>query len=246
MVTGKHIRLILLGLAAALVVAYLIIGVALPLSRPDTRACEELHIVLTDSARRYYVSEAELVSLLRSKGLYPVGQTMCSIDLDSIERTITFHPMIRHAECYKQSCPVVMLRASQRIPQLRVINETETYFIDSDRKRMPARPSVDARVMCIVGHVSERAARNELFDLVQWIMHDSYWRKHISRIEVNNPKDIRLCQADGPRILLGTPQRYEQKMNRLHTWYQSGADTLTATPYTELDLRYHRQVVARH
>lgn len=246
MVNKNLFRLILLVLATALVVAYLIIGVALPLSHPDTRACEQLHIVLTDSAKRHYVSEAELTKLLQDKGINPIGQTMCSINIDSIERTITAHPMIRHAECYKQTHPIVMLRASQRIPQLRVINETETYFIDSDRKRMPARPSVDARVMCIVGHVSERAARNELFDLVQWIMHDSYWRKHISRIEVNGPKDIRLCQADGPRILLGTSQQYEQKMNRLHTWYQSGADTLTATPYTELDLRYRHQVVARH
>lgn len=246
MVNKRYLRLILLGVAATLVVAYLIIGVALPLSHPDTRTCEQLHIVLTDSARRHYVSEAELASLLRSKGLYPVGQSMGSVDLDSIERTIAAHPMIRHAECYKQTRPVVMLRASQRIPQLRVINETETYFIDSDRQRMPVRPGVEARVMCIHGHVSERMARNELFDMVQWIMHDSYWRKHISRIEVVHPKDVRLCQADGPRILLGTPQQYEQKMNRLRTWYQSGADTLNATPYTELDLRYDHQVVARH
>lgn len=242
----ESVRLIVLSVAATLVVAYLVVGVVLPHTHTDERTCERLQIVPADSVQAYYVSETELVNILRAKGIYPVGKPMNQVRLDAIEKNILSHPMIRTAECYRQIAPSVVVRTTRRIPVLRVVTPYETYWIDADRKKMPFLPNTPTHVLSVTGHVGERLAQKDLFDLVTWIEHQRFWKQRITSIEVRRPNDIRLHQIDNLTICLGDVSGYEKKMNNVRCWYKNGCDTLSTNPYNELDVRFRNQVVARH
>lgn len=246
MVNKKLFRSILLGLSVTLVVAYLVVGIVLPHTHSDERVCEQLQIVPADTMQAYFVSDTELVNMLRAKGIYPVGKPMNQVHLDAIEKTILSHPMIRTAECYRQTGPSVVVRTTRRVPALRVVTSYETYWIDTERNKMPFLPNTPAHVLTVTGNVGERLAQKDLFDLVAWIGDQRFWRQRISYIEVRRPNDIRLHQTDSLTICLGNASGYEKKMSHVHSWYKNGCDTLNAEPYNELDVRFRNQVVARH
>lgn len=242
---SPRVRTILLCITLAVVLAYLVVGVALPRHQQRARVCSGVEFRIRDHAHRQYVTAPELHSLLQQQGLDPTGQTIGTLSLDSIERAILRHPMIRTAQCYPLVSSAIVIAVTQRQPQLLVTTESDTYYIDSDRRRMPVRPSITTPVRHVNGHVSERMAKHEIYDLVQFLNHSRFWRQRIGSVLIRSPRDIRLTQTDAPVILLGDIRDYDTKLSRLQQWYRCGADTIQHATYTELDLRFHSQIVAR-
>ena len=232
---------------ATIVVAY-VAGIAVWSSkRANENACPALEITITDFARRQYVTETELVQLLKTANLYPVGKTAASIPLQGIENTIKQHPMVHDAQCYIQPSGTVCLRLSQRIPVLRVVTGDKSYFVDTERTKMPIRETVKTPVMVATGNIGERLACNELADLVLWIEDNKYWKEKIQSVHVVNPKMVYLVQRpDGTHLILGEISGYKRKLGKLRKLYDKGFDEIGWRTYEELDLRFTGQVVGRN
>lgn len=239
-------KTIVLSLVALLAVGYLVGSVVWVRLQPDTKVCKTLTIDIQDEANRKYLTRSELITLLQEKRLYPIGKSVKEIDLQQIEHAIETHPMIRKAECYTRLSGEVVIQLSQRVPILRVDVGNESYFIDSDRKRMPIRASVTDKILPVVGNVGQRMASEEIADLVEWIQHDRYWHDKINKVYVCNPHLVKLVQSiDGTTILLGECKDYSRKMRRLQTLYEKGFEKIGWQTYREYDLRYEGQVIGR-
>lgn len=213
---------------------------------PD-RTCTGVLFLITDSAERQYTDAYELTRLLRQHDLYPVGQPLRLVSLQAIENAIAAHPMVRRCECYATPQGEVRIRLSQRIPLLRVATAAEVYYIDTDHRRMPARESVRADVLVATGMVGEQTARTTYADFAEWLQSNSYWRQRIRQIQVQNPNLIYLLQQGDhtEKILLGQMTDYRKKLDKLRIYYERTAHAQDLPAYTELDVRYQGQVVAR-
>ncbi len=243
----SRVKTILLWILAVVAVGY-VAGVAVwSAERANTHVCQSVEITITDLAQRQYVTEAELVSLLMAKKLYPVGQTASAVAVQQIENTVASHPMVREAQCYVLPSGTVCLRLSQRIPVLRIVTGDESYFVDSERTKMPIREAVTTPVMVASGDIGERMACGELADLALWIADNKYWSEKIQSIRVTNPKTVYLVQRpDGTHIILGEVSGYRNKMRKLRTLYDKGFDEIGWQTYREIDLRFNGQVVGRN
>lgn len=242
-----NVKIVLLSIIAALLLAYLV-GVAVWSNRRvRTTTCTAIEWTITDSTRRQYVTENELANLLREQDLYPVGKKANKISTQRIENAIIMHPMVRRAQCYMTSSGVICIRLSQRIPILRVVTADESYFVDSDRLRMPIRESVTTPLLSVVGLVNTEMATGELADMVLWINHHRYWREKIENIHVVNPRYVYLVQRpDETKLILGEVHGYAHKLRKLQTLYEEGFEKIGWRTYSEIDLRYHNQVVGRN
>lgn len=208
--------------------------------------CPSMEITITDFDKRQYVTEAELVKLLKDKGLYPVGKTIAHISTQTIESTVQAHPMVRRAECYTTQAGTVCIRLSQRIPVLRVVSGDNSYFVDADRTRMPIQESVTTAVLLAQGTIGERMAKNELTDLALWLKNNPYWQEKIASVQVVSPKMVYLVQKpDGAHLILGEVSGFKRKLGKLRTLYDNGFDQIGWQTYNEIDLRYSGQVVGR-
>ena len=238
---------IIVSVVAALVVGY-VAGIAVWSSqRANANTCPALEITITDFARRQYVTETELVKLLKTANLYPVGKPASSVAVQGIENTVKQHPMVREAECYIQPSGVVCVRLSQRIPVLRVVTGDASYFVDSERTKMPVRESVTTPVLVATGSIGERMACHELADLVLWIEDNEYWKEKIQSIRVVNPRMVYLVQRpDGTKLILGEISGFRRKLGKLRKLYDKGFDEIGWQTYDELDLRYTGQVIGRN
>ena len=243
----KSVKTILLWLVALMAVGY-VAGIAVwSAKRANTHICQTVEITITDFARRQYVTEAELVRLLKDKNLYPVGRTASAIAVQQIEDVVRKHPMVHEAQCYVMPSGTVRLRLSQRIPVLRIVTGDESYFVDSERTKMPVRESVTTPVMVASGNIGEHMACGELADMALWIADNKYWSEKIQRIRVTNPKMVYLVQRpDGTHIILGEINGYRNKLRKLRTLYEKGFDEIGWRTYSEIDLRFTGQVIGRN
>lgn len=228
-------------------IAGMVTGLGMTRRMDSERMCTQLEILITDSADRQFVTEKELIRLLRTQELYPVGKQIARLSTARIENTIQAHPMIRRAECYPTTEGHIVVRLSQRIPLIKVVTAAETYFVDTDRRPMPVRESVTTEVIKAYGNIGERMAREELADLALWLKRNRYWSPRIRAIRVADTKHIYLVQHDGePQILIGELSGYERKLRKLRTFLEEGYPELPEQPqYRELDIRFKDQVIGR-
>jgi len=236
----KHI---ILSFIALLVISYFVFSLWMSYHTMATPVCQHLYFRILDADQRQYVSTSELTQLVNQQHLYPVGQPSTQIALQPLEDLIRQHSMVRQAQCYKAIDGSVIITLTQRQPLLRVLTPCETYFIDTDRKIMPVRPSVTTPVLIATGEVSRRMAQHELSDFALWLQHTPYWNQRILRAEIHSPKMVHLIQDQGQaEIILGDWQHYQTKLSKLRHWYE--ADTLIhQNTYPTVDLRFHNQVI---
>ncbi len=205
-------------------------------------------ITIVDRAERQYVTEGELTSMLQADGLYPVGRQLNLVSLHQIEKAVVAHPMVRTAECYLTPRNEVRVRLTQRVPLLRVQTPVDAYFIDTDRRVMPARAVVQDKVLPVTGTVGVQMASGPLADFAQWLQENPYWQQRVHHIRVESPQMVYLYQRgeNMPRVAMGSMRGYEKKLAKLRVFNEHGAAATRDKNYIELDLRFKGQVIGRY
>lgn len=232
-------------LALALLVAATVWGYRM---RPTDTECASMAISIEDSDERQYVTEIELTRLLQSQDIYPVGRKLNLVSLHRIEKAIQAHPMVRTAECYLTPRNEVRVRLTQRVPLLRVQTPIETYFIDTDRKVLPAREAIQDKVLLATGTLGVQMASGAMSDFALWLQDEPYWRERVHHVYVASPQMvyIYLRGENQPRVVMGPMRDYQKKLAKLRVFIERGAEATKDKNYTELDLRFKGQVIGRN
>lgn len=213
----------------------------------EPEACRSITYILADGDERVYVFRNELEGMLHSLDIHPVGRRVDQLSLQRIENTVRQHPMVRTAECYITPWHDVRVVITQRVPLLRVQNADGTYLIDTDRRLMQARPAVKDSVLRVTGQVEMTMAAGQLADFAFWLRDNRYWRPRIDHVHIRSAEMAVILLRDKrlPHVLIGRMDDYEKKLHKLQLFLDKGREATRDKQYTELDLRYAGQVVAR-
>ncbi len=235
---------IFLAVALTLVVVYLLIACCFLPDKQQQITCSNIDIVLSDSLERQFLTRKDMYRLLQEKGINPKEQCLANISTNAIEEQMKAHPYLRDVQCYKTTEGKVCVRASQRIPKLRVLGD-ENYYVDTDRKVMPVGVSTATYVPVITGRVSQTMATTEIYDFVSFLEENPFWNAQIKQIHVNVQRQVELIPTIGDHtIILGTLKDYEQKLERLSIFYKQLAH-IGWKDWDEIDLRFNGQVITR-
>ena len=243
----RILQIVFLTLAVVLVIGYWIGSLVWVHTQQKDGVCNAVEMQLLDEDQRQYVTKNELAQMLQAKGIYPVGKRINSVLTDSIERTLEHHPMIRTAECYLTTDDNMRILLTQRVPVVKVSTETETYYVDTDHRLMPARAAITTPTLVVSGRVGPRMASEEIADFAIWLQSNKYWRERIKHIDVRSKRDIVLLRQDIHGTLmpvrLGELHDYEKKLDKLRIFMEN--EVPDQPQYREIDLRYKDQVIGR-
>jgi cell division protein FtsQ len=221
--------------------------------RPTERPCESVRFIIEDRNERLYVTDSELEQVLRKAEIHPVGRTVDHGVLHRIEQTIRRHPMVRTAECYTTPRAEVRVAITQRVPLLKVSKADELFYIDTDRKVMPARESIKDKVLVAKGAVGVQIATRQLADFALWLQDKPYWTKRINHLYVQSPQMIYVYpdnstaeEIHATRLVFGAMMGYERKLKKMRTFIDNCAEPIKDKQYIEYDLRYKGQVIGRY
>ncbi|MBQ2170273.1 MAG: hypothetical protein II448_00855, partial [Paludibacteraceae bacterium] len=87
----------------------------------------------------------------------------------------------------------------------------------------------------------------QLADFAFWLRDNRYWRPRIDHVHIRSAEMAVVLLRDKrlPHVLIGRMDDYEKKLHKLQLFLDKGREATRDKKYTELDLRYAGQVVAR-
>ena len=227
-----------------LITAYLMVAVTVLNGKPTETVCSGMELVIRDSIDYGFITKREVLRLLNMKRLSPIGQKMGDINTRQLEDELRQHPLIGNAECYRTSGNRIGIQITQRIPILRVmLSNGEQYYIDDQAHTMPV-PGSAANVAIVTGSVDKAFATKELYEFGMFLQRNPLWKAQIQQINVTPSKELELVPQVGDHILfLGKPGNYENKFERLKTFYKKALNEIGWNKYSRISLEFDNQII---
>jgi len=259
----RKVKKILLITSAGLCLCLL---VAFANSSSDATTCSKINIELNGNETDPFIDEIDINNLLRETGKPMEGNFLSSISSEQLEKTLDNHSHILKAEVVKQLDGVLDIKVKTRRAIARIINfKGESFYLDEEGKLMVWSEKHTAKVPVFTGEIYENYARCKSIDyskmdindsllkspgmygiyrLAKYIDRNEFWSAQVEQVNVS--ENLELIPAVGNHlILLGDYSNLDEKFNKLFILYKEGLSKVGWNIYSEIDLRYHNQVVCK-
>lgn len=227
-----------------LIAVYLIVAVTAFNSKPTEAACIGMELVISDSIDHGFITKKEVLRTLNTKKLSPIGKKMSEINTRLLEEELGQHPLIGNVECFRTTGNRIGIRVTQRLPILRIMAANgENYYVDDKGYAMPI-PNSAANVVIATGHIDKAFATKELYEFGLFLRNTPLWNAQIQQINVTPTKELELIPRVGDHVIfLGKPGNYEEKFNRLKTFYKKGLNEVGWNKYSRISLEFNNQII---
>lgn len=236
----RFFRIFFLSLMPAYMVAALVYGDILYAGE----TCSDIKVSVVDSASVSFLAPADIMEIVEASGLSPVGKRRAEMPADDIEKRVRENPVVESAECYVTPSGLVRLDVTQRVPLLRVISPSGSYYVDTNARIMPLSRWVTAYIPVATGHISEEYACNELFALAEYLSSGNKWGAQIAQIYVTPSQDIELIPRIGRQLIVfGKISNFERKFELLDELYTQAFSKTGWDTYGKIDLTYDGRII---
>ena len=247
-----------------LAVLGLLVSLAFSARESDKVPCASIKIEVDNNSGNFFVTDADVRSMIFSKGDSLIGSPITSIPIAVYERHITANPSVKRAEVYTKHNGVFAVKVYQREPILRVFNsDGDSFYLDKEGSVMPTSDNYTARVPVASGFIMEKryemqrhnvvemsdslkniSCLDDLFKLASFIRNNEFWKAQIQQIRVEPNGELTLIPTVGDHhILLGRTDKMEQKFKKLLLFYKNGLNKTGWNQYSRINLKYKDQVI---
>ena len=164
------------------------------------------------------------------------------IDFVSIEKALNEHPYIKKAEIYTDQTGKVNLSLKNRIPFVRVINNSDDFYLDSKMTMFPINDNYTENVLIITGEFI--LTNSKAKKLITLINNNEFWRSQITQIHFIAEEDVILITRVGDQLIeFGDLNNQEDKLNNLNIFYKKVMPVQGWDKYSKVSLKFNNQIV---
>jgi len=229
---------------ATLLFCYITLAIFFLRDSKDVGNCHNVQIVVTDSLDKHFVSDLDVLTMIKHSGLNPVNKPMNRINTFRLEKALLKNEMIAQVAAYKTPSGTIRLEIAQKIPILRIISPQGNYYIDNLGTTMPISTRYVADVPIASGNIEKRFAITNLYKFALFLQSDDFWNDQIEQIYVNQNNDVELIPRVGEQvIMLGSFENFEEKLANLKLFYDQAVPKVGWDKYSIINLKYKDQIV---
>lgn len=241
----KIIGYILVSICIVLILGYLAYAKWSFSDNDNDIICNDLQINFIDNNKTKLITETDIAKIIDAKGLNPIGVRYKNIRSESIENELLNNRIIQKVECYKTQSGILVLEVKQRSPKF-ILAGNDNFYVDTDRELFPLSTNNAIYVPVVSGRITKSFATGPLFDFIDYLEKDQFWNAQIEQIFITDDLKIEMIPRVGDAvILLGTLDKYEDKLQKLSVFYQKGLSVLGWNRYYSIDLQYDNQIVCK-
>lgn len=235
---------ILTTIILVLLAGYVLFAAIALCDKPAGQVCQGIRLEIRDSLKTGYMTTADITALLVKSGLNPTGQPLDAVNLRAIEKTLEASPLIAASECYKTLSGHVVVEVECRRPILRVLpNDGDSYYLDEEGEVIEHIAKA-VYVPVATGYITRAFARKELLELARYLQDSELWNAQVEQICVTQRGELELIPRVGDHVIaLGRPGGYEEKFDKLYTFYKKGLSEVGWDRYSRIHVGYDGQVV---
>lgn len=229
---------VFLGLAIALMFSLLVFAN----NRNEVRPIEQIDVKLLSSNNHFITQEMIEKIIVQS---FPNNSkiTNSELDLENIENLLNKNEMIAHSEVFVDINGKLHAEVTQKTAVARVINGTETYYIDANGNRMPLSKNFSAHVPIVFGQI--KPANKESFaSLLNTIFNDEFLKTTITGIQINPDQSLIFTVRDYNYLVeFGHLKEIDRKLDNYKAFVHYSKNDTIIGYYKNVNLRFTEQVV---
>lgn len=173
------------------------------------------------------------------------GKLLRDIDSRAMENKLALLPAFESVECAFTAEGKLKVDITPMVPEMRVFDGWESYYINKDGKRMKSKASVFADVPVVSGRFSDGVSPQMLLGLSRYIQRHAELREIVSMIQMNDSDNILLIpRIHGHVVNFGDTSRKEEKTRALLAFYRKVMPCKGWNAYDTVSVRFRGQVVA--
>ena len=169
---------------------------------------------------------------------------MSDVNTEKIEQELLKNEMIANVEAYKTPSGIVKMEVMQKIPIIRIMSVTGSYYVDNMGTTMPISRRYAAHVPLASGFVEKEFAVTDLYKFALFLQENEFWNDLIEQIYVFQDQEVELIPKVGNhRIMLGTIDDFRDKLDKLKLFYEQAIPKVGWEKYSVINLKYKNQIV---
>jgi cell division protein FtsQ len=224
--------------------------------------CEGVVITIADSSKHSFISDDDIMNVLRATGIRVTGEKITEIPLTRLEEKVKEFKELKVAEVYMSEDRKLHVYANQREPVLRVVaSYGGDFFIDNEgvimRRHNLYTPNLHILEADMVFIPDQMTGMNiydsektinlaKAFELINYIRGNSFWNQMIDQLIMTRDGSVTLVPHVGNHIVrLGQADNYEEKLNNLLVFYREAMPQAGWDRYRVVNIEYKGQVVCQ-
>jgi len=214
--------------------------------------CSAIEVVFDDE-ELVSVDKDKLIRMAKTADPKILNKTLEKINAEKIEKEVSKHPSILHADVYKlivteegKTKGVLVIKVKNRRPVMRVVTSNGSFYVDEEGVEFPVASRYANRIMVASGSISEKFAAEKLLPFVEYVNNNDFWHSQIEQIYVEQDGDVLLTPLIGGHIIeMGDLDNYEIKLMNMKAFYKQVLSNNNWDKYSRISLKYNNQVVAK-
>lgn len=244
------------GLKVLMIFSFAVLFIAILVSakvRIGDVVCNNVVINIKDKGELGFLAEPEILDYINNHGLAMVlNKKIKDINADDIEKRIEENDYVENAEVFTNFEGSIKVNIDQKNPVYRVFNnQGVSYYVCKDGTHIPISSKFTPRLIVATGYIplnsnleKQRLVEENLYELVEFIEQNAFWRAMIGQIYVEKNGDFVLYpKLEGHKIIIGNADELEQKFRKLQIFYKEALKHINWQQYESINLKYKDQII---
>ncbi|MEM8892948.1 MAG: cell division protein FtsQ [Bacteroidota bacterium] len=248
---GRLVKLIVWGVLGFI----MLVSIAFSGKRHGDREINELIINIDYQYQNHFIDAEDVKGLINAEDEnYLLATDLAALDLKLLENRIMANKFVADAEAYLDHRGNLIVAVQQSRPIARIFDPVgQDFYIDEEGDILPISERYTARVMLIEleeptsllhGNLKHTEQGAQLFELVQTIDKDDFWKAQIAQIYVKKNAELQLFpQVTKQVVEFGVPEQIDQKLNKLMVFYKEILPVKGWNTYNTVSLKFENQIV---
>lgn len=211
----------------------------------DARRCRGIGVAIEAGTALDSVARHGVMSHIGSISSTLRGKKLNDINTKKMEDALTCLPMFESVECGITPSDSVIIHVVPMIPEIRVFEDSVSYYINKDGKQVDAEAEYFADVPVVIGHFDSIFPASSILPLTRFIEGDEAMRNLVAMIKVRDADNIFLVpRIRGHVINFGNVSDLQSKRDAIMAFYRKVMPFKGWDAYDTISVRFRGQVVA--
>jgi cell division protein FtsQ len=185
--------------------------------------------------------ERQMLKVIGPLANHNVGDVSC----DVLEQDLSRNPFVENVDVFVSGNAKLTARITERTPVMRVITDSESFYLDSKGARMPVSSFYTARVHVLTGPMAANHA-GDVLQLTELLRDDEFMNAFIDQLHYVSKHEIMLIpKVGGARISFGGPDRIQEKFDFIKAFYSEVVAETGWEKYSIIDVRFRNQIICK-
>ena len=222
----------------------------------DSKKCTGVEINIKAISSNFFVDKGDILNIITagSNGNL-LDRVVSSFDLQAIELELQKNIWVKKAQLFFDNNEKLHVNVVEREPLARVFsNLGTTFYVDKDLSMLPLSEKFSARLPIFTNFPSDKkvllpsdsSLLRDIVSISLAIQKDSFHMAMIEQIDITPQQTFEMLPKFGNAVIVvGDAKNIENKLSKLRLFYKEIMVKAGWNRYSEINIQYNNQVVAK-